>query len=45
VVVCSEPLFPGDWKLLQNHELISISSDLDIRSTRLSSKSPASGVP
>ena len=45
VVVCSEPLFPGSWKLLQNHELLTISPDLHIESALLSSKGPASSIP
>jgi hypothetical protein len=45
VLVCSEPLFPDDWKLLHNHELIAISSGLEVQSILLSSQGPASGVP
>jgi len=45
VILCSEPLFPGGWRLLQNHELVSVSHDFQVRSTKLSSKSPAPRVP
>ena len=45
VILCSEPLFPGDWKLLKNRELITVSHDFKIHSRILSSESPASRVP
>lgn len=30
VLFCSEPLLPGEWVLLRNHELIAVSANLDI---------------